>query len=167
MAAPAPTRWRSNSCSKACCPRRPPSPESAADLARNAEATRRLATLVARLDASDLERSLGGGWTVGFALAHVAFWEARQEAALRAWLAGAEFPDEDPSVNPTLEAMALTLDPAATAAAVEQLSARVDATIAGLSAEQRAALVDAGFGYVVARWAHREDHIAQIEAVLD
>ena len=70
-------------------------------------------------------------------------------------------------MNPTLEAMAPTLDPAATAAAVEQLSARVDATIAGLSAEQRAALVDAGFGYVVARWAHREDHIAQIEAVLD
>lgn len=63
--------------------------------------------------------------------------------------------------------MASTLDPVATAAAVEGVSARVDATIAGLTAEQRAALVDAGFGYVIARWAHREDHIAQIEAVLD
>lgn len=69
-------------------------------------------------------------------------------------------------MNPTLEAMAPTLDPTATAAAVEQLSARVDATIAGLSAERRDQLVGAGFGYVVARWAHREDHIAQIEAVL-
>ena len=70
-------------------------------------------------------------------------------------------------MNPTLEAMALTLDPVATAAAVEEVSARVDATIAGLSADERAELADAGFGYVVARWAHREDHIAQIEAVLD
>ena len=158
-----------NSCSKGCSRRRPPSPDpdDAADLARNAEATRRLGALVARLDASDLERSLGGGWTVGFALAHVAFWEARQDAALGAWLDGAEFPDEDPSVNPTLEAMASTLDPVATAAAVEGISARVDATIAGLTDEQRAELIDAGFGYVVARWEHREDHIAQIEAVLD
>lgn len=97
----------------------------------------------------------------------MAFWEARQEAALRAWLDGAEFPDEDESVNPALEALASTIDPVATAGAVEEISARVDATIAGLSAEQRAQLVDAGFGYVVARWAHREDHIAQIEAVLD
>ena len=97
----------------------------------------------------------------------MAFWEARQEAALRAWLDGAEFPDEDESVNPALEAMASTLDPVATAAAVEEISARVDATLAALSDEQRAQLVDGGFGYVVGRWAHREDHIAQIEAVLD
>lgn len=97
----------------------------------------------------------------------MAFWEARQEAALRAWLDGAEFPDEDESVTPALEAMASTFDPVATAAAVEELSARVDATIAGLSAEQRAQLVADGFGYVIGRWAHREDHIAQIEAALD
>lgn len=70
-------------------------------------------------------------------------------------------------MNPALESMAATLDPLATAAAIEGISARVDATIAGLAAEQRATLVDAGFGYAIARWAHREDHIAQIEAVLD
>ena len=122
---------------------------------------------MARLDASDLERSLGGGWTVGFALAHVAFWEARQDAALRAWLDGAEFPDEDAATNPALEAIAPLLDPRATAAAVEALARQLDDTIAGLTAGQRAELVAAGSGYAVRRWAHREDHIAQIEAVLD
>ena len=38
------------------------------DLHRNAEATNRLRDVVGRLGQKDLERSLGGGWTVGFAL---------------------------------------------------------------------------------------------------
>ena len=51
------------------------------DLRRNAEATNRLQALVARLEETDLARSLGGGWTVRFALAHLAFWDARQHFA--------------------------------------------------------------------------------------
>ena len=47
------------------------------DLVRNAEATNRLRDVVGRLGQKDLERSLGGGWTVGFALVHLAFWDAR------------------------------------------------------------------------------------------
>lgn len=158
-----------SSCSKGCCRRRPPSPDAddSLDLARNAESTRRVAALVARLDASDLARDLGGGWTVGFALAHVAFWEARQDVAIRAWLDGEEFPDEDPTVNPSLEAMSVALDPEAVAASIEATCRRLDATVEGLTAQQRRELADAGFGYAVARWAHREDHIDQIEAALD
>ena len=41
------------------------------DLDRNAEATNRLRDVVGRLGQKDLERSLGGGWTVGFALVHL------------------------------------------------------------------------------------------------
>ena len=104
---------------------------------------------------------------MGFALAHVAFWEARQEVAIRAWLDGAEFPDEDPTVNPSLEAMSAALNPAAVAASVEATCRRLDETVEGLTPQQRRELADAGFGYAVARWAHREDHIDQIEAALD
>ena len=152
-----------------CCPRRPPSldPDDAHDLARNAEATRRLSALAERLDASDLERSLGRGWTVGFALAHVAFWEARQDAALRVWLDGADFPAEDETTNPALEAIAPLLDPAAAVASAEATARQLDATITSLTAGQRAELVAKGSGYAIRRWAHREDHIAQIEAALN
>ena len=58
------------------------------DLRRNAEATRRLHALVARLEETDLERSLGGGWTVGFALVHLAFWDARQHFARQSYARG-------------------------------------------------------------------------------
>ena len=42
----------------------------------NAKSTERLAALVARLTTEDMKRSLGANWTVGFALAHLAFWDA-------------------------------------------------------------------------------------------
>ena len=96
----------------------------------------------------------------------MAFWEARQDAALRAWLDGSEFPDEDETVNAALEAIAPLLDPAAAATSAAATARQLDATIAGLTAGQRAELVAAGSGYAIRRWAHREDHIAQIEAVL-
>ena len=42
----------------------------------------------------------------------------------------------------------------------------VDATVAGLTAAQRAELFEQEVGFAVERWRHREDHVAQIEAVL-
>ncbi|MCY4455870.1 MAG: hypothetical protein OXC56_06090 [Chloroflexi bacterium] len=70
-------------------------------------------------------------------------------------------------MNLSLEAIAHLLDPAAVAASVAAIAARLDATAEGLTAEQRAELDAAGFAYAVSRWEHREDHIAQIEAALD
>ena len=136
------------------------------DLQHNAEATTRLANLVERLDVGDLERSLGGGWTVAFALVHLAFWDARQVAALQVYTGGGAFPDEDETVNPTLEAVAAMFDPAAAGPAAVEAAGAVDATAAALSAEQRSALREAGQEYAFRRWPHREEHIAQIEAGL-
>ena len=136
------------------------------DLQHNAEATRRLGDLVARLGSADLERSLGGGWTVAFAFVHLAFWDARQEVALRGYAQGEAIPSEDELVNQTLEAIAGTFDPAAAGPAAVEAAERLDATSMGLSAEQRAELREAGQEYAFRRWAHREEHIAQIEAAL-
>ena len=52
------------------------------DLRRNRASTERLRALVAGLEAAELARPLGGGWTVGFALAHLAFWDQRQRVAI-------------------------------------------------------------------------------------
>ena len=137
------------------------------DLLRNAEATRRLGDLVARLDAAGLARSLGGGRTVAFAFAHLAFWDARQDAALRVHTRGEPFPPEDEVTNAALELIAGSFGPETVASAAVEAAARLDTTATDLTAGQRAALREAGQEFAFRRWPHREEHIAQIEAVLD
>ncbi len=137
------------------------------DLARNAASTERLRRLAARLGEADLRRPLGGGWTVAFALAHLAFWDARQEAAIRRWAdGGGAFAQEDATVNEALEAVAALVDADGAAAAAVEAAARLDATVDGLGEVRRAALREAGGGYAAGRWPHREEHAAQIEAAL-
>ena len=138
----------------------------AADLARNAASTGRLRGLAARLGETDLRRPLGGCWTVAFALAHLAFWDARQEAAIRRWAGGGAFAQEDAAVNEALEAIASLVDADAAAATAVEAATRLDATVEGLGEARRAALREAGGGYAVGRWPHREEHAAQIEAAL-
>ena len=137
------------------------------DLLHNAEATRRLGDLVARLDAADLARSLGDGWTVAFAFAHLAFWDARQDAALRAYASGEAFPPEDEATNAALELIAGSFDPETVGSVAVEAAEGLDAAALGLTAEQRTALREAGQEFAFRRWPHREEHIAQIEAVLD
>ena len=137
------------------------------DLLRNAEATRSLGELVAHLDDAALARSLGGGWTVSFALAHLAFWDARQDAALRGYARGEALPPEDEVTNAALETIAGSFGPRAVASVAVEAAGRLDATAMDLTAGQRAALREAGQEYAFRRWPHREEHIAQIEGVLD
>ena len=137
------------------------------DLLRNTEATRRLGELVARLDDADLARSLGDGWTVAFALAHLAFWDARQDAALRVYARDEALPPKDEVTNAALEMIAGSFGPRVVASVAVEAAGRLDATAMDLTAGQRAALREAGQEFALRRWPHREEHIAQIEAVLD
>lgn len=137
------------------------------DLSSNARATGRLRSLVSRLDEPAMSLSLGGGWTVGFALVHLAFWDVRQHVALQRYARGDEFASEDVTTNDTLEAIAPLFDPHAAGAVAVRAAERLDATLEALSGEQRERLRRAGVAYAIERWRHREDHIAQIEAVLD
>ncbi|MCY3887560.1 MAG: hypothetical protein OXG19_07675 [Chloroflexi bacterium] len=136
------------------------------DLRRNAEATNRLQALVARLEETDLARSLGGGWTVRFALAHLAFWDARQHFALQSYAHGDGFPPEDKTVNDTLEAVAPLVSASSAGLEAVRAAQLVDGTLAALSAAHRASLAEDGLSFAVERWRHRHDHIAQIEAAL-
>ena len=121
---------------------------------------------MARLDDADLHRSLGGGWTVAYALAHLAFGDVRQHIALQSYARGEGFPAEDKAVNDTLETVAPMLSAEATGPEAVRGAELVDATVAGLTDAERESLVADGLGWAVERWRHREDHIAQIAAVL-
>ena len=62
------------------------------DVARNRENTRRLRRLVARLSDDDLRRELPEGWTVGDALAHLAFYDRRAQILLERFAREASSP---------------------------------------------------------------------------
>lgn len=134
-----------------------------ADTERNAAATRRLHELAAGLTDDDLARPLGGGWTVAVALAHLAFWDGRHDAALRHFADTGVVLDEDDAANAGLEPLAQHLDPRAAASLALSAAERVDATVEQLTADARAAIVAGDHDYMVRRWQHREEHIAQIE----
>ncbi|MXX19767.1 MAG: hypothetical protein F4X03_00620 [Dehalococcoidia bacterium] len=136
------------------------------DLQSNARATTRLRDLVSRLDESAMSRSLGGGWTAAFALVHLAFWDARQDVALQRYMRGDAFPGEDVTTNATLEAIAPLFDAGEAGAIAVQAAEQLDATLEALTGDQLESLRQTGFAYAIERWRHREDHVAQIEAVL-
>lgn len=134
--------------------------------AGNSDSTERLSALVAGLSAGDMRRSLGGGWTIGFALAHLAFWDARQVAALQRMAQGEEFPSEDLATNAALEAIAAAFNPDTIGQAAVSAAQQLDAVVDALSSEQLDALRTSGKSYAIERAPHREEHMRQIEEAL-
>ena len=133
---------------------------------RNAESTERIRSVVARLSDKDLNRSLGGGWTVGFALIHLAFWDARQVAALQRFKDGETFPSEDYATNATLAAIASAFDLAAAGQAAVSAAQDLDTMVESLTDEQLTALQDSAKSYAIDRAPHRDEHLQQIEEAL-
>lgn len=134
--------------------------------AGNSDSTERLSALVAGLSAGDMRRSLGGGWTIGFALAHLAFWDARQVAALQRMAQGEEFPSEDLATNAALEAIAPAFNPDTISQAAVGAARQLDALVETLTADQVNALTGSGKSYAMDRAPHREEHMRQIEEAL-
>lgn len=134
--------------------------------AGNSDSTERLSALVAGLSAGDMRRSLGGGWTIGFALAHLAFWDARQVAALQRMAQGEEFPSEDLATNAALEAITAGFNPDTIGQAAVGAARQLDALVETLTADQVNALTGSGKSYAMDRAPHREEHMRQIEEAL-
>jgi hypothetical protein len=137
-------------------------------LSRNQAALQRLAELAARLTEEDLARSLGGGWTIKAALAHLAFWDRYASALLDDWSAHgfqpvAASPDH---INAGALADWLALDPEhvrrEAVAAAQAVDQRVEAVGAGLAE----AMMASGRGRMLDRSVHRNAHCDQIEEAL-
>jgi hypothetical protein len=143
--------------------------DTSADPERNADATRRLRELIAKLTDEDLAVSLGGGWTVAVALAHLAFWDGRQRGAVEHFTATGEpgNSESDDAVNVGLEPLALLVDARGAAELAVEAAAAADAAIEALSPEGRSDIVDSAEEHLVRRWDHREEHLAQIASVLE
>jgi len=135
-------------------------------LERNASTLERLRALAASMSADDLERSLGGGWVVATAFAHLAFWDRRQAHTLRHFVETATVIEEDETTNPSLEPLLFAIPPHQAVELALEAAELVNATVEGLDAAARAAVDGGEHAYLTRRWAHREEHMAQIEAAL-
>ena len=105
----------------------------AGDLKQNATGLAHLRHVLDRLSTEDLDRSLGGNWTVKTALGHLAFWDRRQAATL------ANAGDGERMRVEVVEA----------AAAIDELLEATDA-------ELLEPVVAGGHAYLVERWVHHE-----------
>lgn len=138
-------------------------------LARNMQSLRALIELVEGLTPEDLARDLGGGWTVAMALGHLAFWDGRQAGALRMYGERGEVLGEADSeaTNAALEPLLRVLDPGAVGGLALAAAEAVNAAAAAFDWERAARELGAPTAHVpLARWVHREEHIAQIEGAL-
>jgi hypothetical protein len=139
---------------------------------RNAAGLARLRAVAGRLSDADLERGLEGGWTVGVAFAHIAFWDtylvARWEQAA---VDGHGFPPETPDgildlVNAAALAGWQAVPPRQAAALALAAAERAERFVAGLDADATTQAIAAGRQSLVDRTLHWGQHLDQIEAAL-
>jgi len=138
----------------------------------NAAERAQLSALVERLGERELGFSLGGGWTVAVALAHLAFWDRRARLLLDRWERGARPPpgeDEWPGdavINGSLLAEWQALPPQEAARLAIEAADAVDARVVSLDASTLEAIVAGGESWLVRRALHRREHLDQIERAL-
>lgn len=137
-------------------------------LAENGAERERLRSIVVRLSAADLNRSLGDGWTIATALAHLAFWDRRQLAVLRRWQReGVQpIPSDPDTINEALHELIAALPPRTAAELALAAAEAVDRAVEQVTPEQAAEIEAINYGYILRRFRHRRAHLDQIEQAL-
>lgn len=135
-----------------------------------------MAAVAARSD--DLVRIVHDNWTVAAKLAHLAYWDRFVLQLLGRWQQGLEIRTETPQwfddvQNDAILDESLALQPAVAARLAVEAARAVDEWHAGLSADDAARLdADAArpktdANWLVHRYRHREEHLAEIDAALN
>ncbi len=144
-------------------------PDLATAIAENDASLSELRALVGRLSEADLARPLGGGWTVATALGHVAFWDMRAAVMADRWkLAGAAsgLNIDDEGVNEALDPLLLTASGRGLATMALAAALAANTAIARLQPELAALGFSEDSVFKAGRYAHRREHIEQIEQAL-
>ncbi len=131
----------------------------------------RLTALLARLSADLWRKDLGGGWTVGTQLCHLAFWDKKTTVRIRLWLDTGRLtavPDEDNinAINDAARFLCAGIDFENGKRLVTEAADEIDALVASLDAERQRALETTGRERWFKRYFHRQNHLDRIEAAL-
>ncbi len=141
-------------------------------VANNTQSRNRLETLIKRLRLEDYGDPVDDDWSIGALLAHMAFWDrlalCRWEAADKA---GEPIPraltdDTTDLVNGAAVGQWQALPPEVVAHEALEAAAAVDAHVMQLSDAQIDLAMAAGFVRLLERARHRNEHMDQIEKVL-
>ena len=135
---------------------------------RNQAASRRLSELVDRLTEHDLQASLGDGWTVKAALAHLAFWDRYAAGLMDGWSASGyqTVPASADHVNAAAIDDWLALPDEYVRRAVVEAAAALDRRIEAITPELAEAIAAGGRARSLDRSRHRTEHLDQIVAAL-
>lgn len=136
----------------------------------NSRERERLRSLVDRLTDEELSLSLGGGWTIAVALAHLAFWDYRSLCLLRKWKASGKVegsPIDIDVSNDSLLPTWLALPPRAAADLAVSSAEAIDRELEAAPPDLVAQIESLGGKFRLYRSIHRKMHIDQIEDVLE
>jgi hypothetical protein len=138
---------------------------------RNQTQRLRLASLVTRLTDADLASEVEGGWTVSAALAHLAFWDTLDVALIERWRAGQVRPVQPywyaEAINDGMLAAWRLIPPRNAARLALDAASAIDTTVATLEDSLAEAFLARDEAWMLKRYLHRRDHIAQIERALN
>ena len=133
-------------------------------------ARERLKATVERLSDADWDKSVGHGWTVKAALAHIAHWDNRRVGQLAEWervgAKNVQFPQPDATVvNAAMLPSWLAMSPDEVKRNVIANAEAVDRKMQGLSEDLLQLLLDKQPG-VPFRTRHRSEHLDEIDRAL-
>ena len=135
---------------------------------RNRAQTTRMRELAARLSDEDLKRPVGTHWTVGVALAHIAFWDARVLAVLDASEREGTVTVQgiDIVVNDISLPLWRAIPPREAARIAVETAEKLDRRLESLSSDLLEQLAARNIRFVE-RDRHRGEHLDEVEAALE
>jgi hypothetical protein len=129
----------------------------------------RLVTLIEDLDERALQQKVNEEWTIAAGLAHVAFWDQMSLARWDAYDAGGSLEDVPDQIIELVNAANLpTWRALPERTTVDMVIQAMDVLNERIARLPEAAQRDAtrGFRYMLDRTRHRDEHAAEIEAIL-
>ena len=134
----------------------------------NAAQRQRLTRVTAGLTDAQLQREIGGGWSVAGKLAHLAFWDQFALALVRRWQREGvkSLPSDVDAINDAVRAVSGAIPPRACVALAQGAAAAIDHALEEITPVLEAAIEAAGRPRILRRSEHRREHLDQIEAAL-
>ena len=137
----------------------------------NKSETKRLESLIAKLDDAAWHKDIGGGWTIGTMICHLAFWDRMTSARIRFFQTHGRLtsvPDADniEAINNSVRHLSEGLDRHAGGTLALKCAHEIDELAAALSEAERLELESTGRDRWFKRFLHRQIHLTRIERAL-
>ena len=131
----------------------------------------RLKSVLDKLNPSQWSQDIGGGWSIGTMLCHLAFWDQITSVRLKLWKEKgrlAVIPDEDNinSINDSMRFVCAAIDYERGKTLIKKSADEIDSLVRSLTPAQLTELESSGRERWFKRSLHRQHHLERIERAL-